>query len=82
MKSIALGAVGPEDIKNALAELSELTGQAIESISEDALREYLAWRKVQEADLRVALEQADRGEFAADEEVASVFARYGSKPSA
>lgn len=78
MNSIALGAACPEDVREALAELSELTGQAIDVISDGALRAYLAWRGLQEADLQTSIKQADREEFASKDEVIAVFARYGA----
>ncbi len=78
MNSIALGAASPGDVRKALAELSELTGQAIADISDEALRAYLAWRGLQEADLQASIQQADRGEFASKDEVAAIFARNGA----
>jgi predicted transcriptional regulator len=80
MSLIALGTADPDDIRDALEELSALTGQSAETITEEALRDYLAWRLLQEADLRTAVEQADRGEFTSKEDVAAIFARYGVKP--
>jgi predicted transcriptional regulator len=78
MKTVTIDACLPEDLKNAVAQLSELSGQSVSSITEDALRPCLAWRAPQVLDLKDAIAAADRGEFASDDEVNAFFARYGA----
>lgn len=78
MKTGTIDACVPEDLKNAVTQLSEISGQSISSITEDALRGYLAWRAPQLLDLKDAIAAADRGEFASDDEVTALFARYGA----
>lgn len=78
MKTAPIDACLPEDLKSAVAQLSEISGQSVSSITEDALRAYLAWRVPQILDLKDAIAAADRGEFASDDEVNAFFARYGA----
>ncbi|HJU99606.1 MAG TPA: hypothetical protein VJ752_03570 [Burkholderiaceae bacterium] len=67
-----------DQLERDLAELVALTGQSESDIRRMALREYLAWRLPEIRDLQIAQAQADRGEFAPEEEVREVFARYGA----
>jgi predicted transcriptional regulator len=78
MKTATLGARVPSDLKDAVTKLSVMSGQSVSSITEEALREYIGWRAPQLADLNEAIAAADRGEFASDDEVREVFARYGA----
>ena len=78
MNSASIDACLPEDLKNAVAQLSEISGQSVSSIVEDALRVFLAWRVPQVLDLEDAIAAADRGEFASDDEVNAFFGRYGA----
>lgn len=78
MKTDMIAACVPEDLKNAVAQLSEISGQSVSSIAEDVLRAYLAWRVPQIVDLKDAIAAADRGEFASDDAVNAFFARYGA----
>jgi predicted transcriptional regulator len=75
MKTATIDASVPEELKDAVAQLSEISGQSVSSITEEALRQYLSWRVPQMLDLREAIAAADRGEFASDEEVNAFFAR-------
>lgn len=68
----------PDQLGQDLAELVALTGQSDSAIRRTALRDYLAWRLPEIRDLQIALAQADREEFATEEEVREVFARYGA----
>lgn len=77
MKTTCIDAYVPEDLKNAVAQLSELSGQSVSSITEEALRAYLAWRVPQILDLKDAIAAADQGDFANDEQVDAFFARHG-----
>jgi predicted transcriptional regulator len=78
MKTSAIGARVSGELKHAVVQLSELSGQSVSAITEEALVEYMAWRVPQMHDLKQAIAAADRGEFAADDEVADFFARYGA----
>ena len=78
MKTAAIGARVSGELKQAVVQLSALSGQSVSSITEEALREYMAWRVPQMRDLKKAIAAADRGEFATDDEVESFFAQYGA----
>jgi predicted transcriptional regulator len=78
MKTATIAACVPEDLKDAVAQLSEISGQSVSSITEDALRAFLAWRVPQIVDLKDAIVAADRGEFASDDAADAFFARYGA----
>ena len=78
MKTAAIGARVSDELKHAVLQLSTLSGQSVSAITEEALMEYMAWRVPQMRDLKKAIAAADRGEFASDDEVAAVFAKYGA----
>jgi predicted transcriptional regulator len=63
-----------------LGELDALAAK-IERSREDLLGEavadYLAFQQWQVEEIEAGLAEADRGEFASDEEVAAVFAKFG-----
>ncbi|NHZ88349.1 hypothetical protein F2P45_04805 [Massilia sp. CCM 8733] len=78
MKTATVSARLPDDFGATVSALSKVPGQSLSSITEDALREYTGWRVPQIDDLQLAIAAADRGEFATDDEVDAVFARYGA----
>jgi len=55
---------------------AQLTGRTKSYVAMEALSEYLAWRIPQIEDLKFAVQAADAGDFASDEEVAAVFAKH------
>lgn len=66
----------PEDLRKTLAQLSALFGKPIQSIAEEAIREFVEWRRLQRLDLERAVQAADAGYFATDDEVERFFKRY------
>lgn len=78
MKTAAIGARVSDELKQAVLQLSTLSGQSVSAITEEALTEYMAWRVPQMRDLKKAIAAADRGEFASDDEVTDFFAKYGA----
>ena len=78
IKSSSIGARVPDSLKTAVHELAALSGQSISAVTEAALREYIVWRVPQLLDLQEAVQAADRGEFAGDDEVNALFARHGA----
>ena len=68
----------PSELKERMATYARLTGRSSSHVAMEALHEYLAWRTPQIEDLRAAVQAADAGEFASDDEVRAVFARYGA----
>lgn len=74
----------PNELKDRMETYAQLTGRTKSYVAMEALNEYLAWRIPQIEDLKAAVAAADRGEFASDEDVGAVFAKYaaGKKPAA
>ena len=66
-----------EHLQSDLKQVVALSGQSEQETREEALREYLSWRLPQLLDLQESIAQADRGEFASDDEVREVFRKYG-----
>ncbi|MYN42622.1 CopG family transcriptional regulator [Duganella sp. FT109W] len=69
--------VTPE-LKEAVEQISALSGQPPTEIAQQALRHYVGWRGAQLADLQKGIAAADQGEFASEDEVNAVFTRYGA----
>ena len=67
----------PGELKDRIERYAQLTGRSKSFVAMEALAEYLDWRLPQMQDLEHAIAAADRGEFATDAEVATVFKRYG-----
>ena len=72
----------PSDLKDRVETYAQLTGRTKSHVAMEALKEYLVWREPQIADLKEAVAAADRGEFASDDEVEAVFARYPAETPA
>ena len=69
--------VSPE-LKPRLDGYAEMVGQSKATIAANAISDYLDWRIPQIEDLKKAIAAADRGEFASEEEVDTVFRKYGA----
>ena len=78
MKTVTIGAQIPEELMDRIARLSEISGQSEAAITEEALRQYVNWRALQQEDLKAAVAAADKGDFASEEEVTAFFARHGA----
>ena len=66
-----------DELKSKLDRYAQLTGRSMSYVAATAVEEYLAWRIPQLEDLDKAIHEADAGEFASDEEVRRLFAKYG-----
>ena len=66
----------PNDLKDKMEAYAELTGRTKSYVAMEALSVYLDGRIPQIEDLKAAVLEADHGEFANDEEVEAVFAKY------
>lgn len=77
METIDISAL-PEELRQAITRLSALSGKPFTSIAEEALRDYVGWRVPQLLDLEQAVQAADEGDFASDEEVERFFKRHGA----
>ena len=67
----------PGELKDRIERYAQMTGRSKSFVAVEALTEYLDWRLPQLQDLEQAIAAADRGEFATDAAVATVFKRYG-----
>jgi RHH-type transcriptional regulator, rel operon repressor / antitoxin RelB len=68
----------PITVFDQLEELAKATARTKSFVTVEALSSYLEAQSWQIREVRVALEEADRGEFATEEEVNAVFAKYGA----
>lgn len=66
----------PDDMAESLASLAKATGRSKSYLAIDALRDYLAREAWQIAETQRALEEADAGDFASDDEVEAVFRKW------
>lgn len=60
-----------DDIKNRLDVLAEATQRSKSFLAAEAIREYVELNEWQIQETRVALAEADAGDFASDKEVAA-----------
>ena len=67
----------PVDLAVQLEALTKATGRTKSFLTVEALREYLQVQAWQVQDIKDGLAEADRGEFATEEEVTNFFAKYG-----
>lgn len=65
------------DLKQRLEALAEATHRSKSFLANEALNDFLEHNEWQIEQLKEAVEAADRGEFASDEEVASTFSQWG-----
>ncbi|MBY0363629.1 MAG: hypothetical protein K2X45_17115 [Phreatobacter sp.] len=68
------------DLTARLDRIAEMLDRPLADIAAAAVAEYVAAEEAEIAKIKEGLEQARRGEFATDEEVAAVIAKY-VKPS-
>lgn len=68
----------PAELYQQLEDLAQATARTKSFVTLEALSSYLAAQSWQVQDIETGIAQAERGEFASDEEVAAVFARHGA----
>ena len=66
----------PESMKEELAALARVTGRQRTSLALEAIRKYLEVEAWQIAEIQEAISRADRGEFAAEEQVTAVREKF------
>jgi predicted transcriptional regulator len=66
----------PQDVKARLEELSRTTSRPESWLAADAISAYVDMQEWQIAEIQKGIEEADAGEFASDEEVKEVFAKW------
>jgi len=67
----------PVDLANQLEVLMQATGRNKSAITVAALRDYVEAESWQIQDIEEGIAEANRGEFASDDEVNTFFAKYG-----
>ncbi|PYE87710.1 CopG family ribbon-helix-helix protein [Phyllobacterium leguminum] len=65
-----------DDVAEKLDKIAELSDRSRAYLAAQAIEEYVAREEWQLAEIQAGLDAADRGEFASDEEVAAVIAKY------
>lgn len=68
----------PDEIADTLASLAKATGRSKSFLAVDALREYLAREAWQIEEIQRALNEADAGDFASDEEVTALARKWAN----
>lgn len=64
------------DLKNRLEKLAESTSRSKSFLAAEAIKEFIDLNEWQIQEIQSALAEADKGEFATDEEVKDVFDRW------
>ena len=67
----------PVDLHGQLAQLVQATGRSKSFLAVEALKGDVSQEQWQIADIQAGLQEADRGEFATEQEVSAVYAKYG-----
>ena len=68
----------PIELATQLESLAKATDRTKSFLAVEALRDYLEVQAWQIAEIKEGIAEADRGEFATDEEVQAIFAKYAS----
>ena len=69
----------PEELANQLGALAEATGRTKSFLAVQAIQDFVEREAWQVAEIKKALEEADAGDFATDEEVAALDAKWGHR---
>jgi predicted transcriptional regulator len=69
----------PEDLSKTIADLAKTYGQTASYLAMDVLRDYIEHEKSLTAQIELAVNEADQGKFATDEQVAAMRARRWSR---
>jgi RHH-type transcriptional regulator, rel operon repressor / antitoxin RelB len=68
----------PAETHARLSQLVEATGRNKSFLALQALETYMSQQAWQIAEVKAGIEEADRGEFATDEEMNLIFSKYAS----
>ncbi len=68
----------PDTLYAQIEELATATARTKSFLTIEALKGYVETEAWQIKDIQKGIEEANAGEFASDEEVATVFAKYGA----
>jgi len=68
----------PEALYKQIEELAKATARSKSFLTIDALTNYVQSESWQISDIQKGIKEADAGEFATDQQVKAVFAKYGA----
>lgn len=68
----------PESTHARLTQLTRATGRTKSFLAVEALDAYIDQQNWQIAEVRAGLEEASRGEFATEQEMQAIFAKYAN----
>jgi predicted transcriptional regulator len=68
----------PEALYKQIEELAKATARTKSFLAIDALTNYVQSESWQIRDIQEGIEEADAGEFASDQQIKAVFAKYGA----
>jgi predicted transcriptional regulator len=68
----------PEALYKQIEELAKATARTKSFLAIDALTNYVQSESWQIRDIQEGMQEADAGEFASDQQVKAVFAKYGA----
>jgi len=66
----------PVEVKERLDALAETTSSSTSRLATDAIQIFIGLQEWQVKEIQEGLREADAGDFASDEEVAAVFAKW------
>lgn len=68
----------PEHLHAQLTELTRVTGRTKSFLAIEALEAYISYQSWQIAEVQAGMEEANRGEFATDEQMNAIFQKHAS----
>lgn len=68
-----------DDVRNRLDQLADATHRSKSFLAAEAIRDYVETNEWQIAEVQAALKEADAGDFASDEDVAALGAKWQGK---
>lgn len=69
----------PEDLSNSLINLAKTSGQNVSYLAMSVLPDYVEYEKSLTIQIEMAVEEADQGKFASEDQVATMRARCWSR---
>ena len=70
-----------DDLKLRLERLADTTHRSKSFLATEAIRDFVELNEWQVQEIKAAIQEADKGEFATDEAVADVFKKWGVNAS-
>lgn len=65
-----------ESLKTRLDKIAEATQRSKSFLANEALREYIDFNEWQIKEIKAGIKEADRGDFASDEEIEAIFTKW------